>query len=1003
MPPGVLTAEMREELAVRRTELLEFLSGQALQAGLGDLPDGRVVLSSGQRRLWLIDQIEGPNGAFNIAAGLHLHGPLDTAKLASALVSLVDRHTPLRTVFENANGVPVGRILPPPPPETLLTQEDLTHLGVADRQRELRALYSAEAGRPFDLAKDYLLRARIIRFGKESHTLLLNMHHAASDGTSVAIVTRDLASLYSALVRGSPPELPPLPVQYADYAAWQRNRFERSEILANQIGYWRDQLAGAPDLLALPTDHARNAGRGRGAAYQPVRLEPGLVRQLDALARRFRTTTYAVTLAGYAAVLGRLAGQEDVVIGSPVAGRRRVETEGLVGFFVNTLPLRVDLSGNPDTSILISRVRNVVLDALDNQDLPFERLVQELSLPRSHGSTPLFQAVFAWQNYDPPSFSASDFQAEAFFLPLPRAKYDLALFLTGQADGSYAGHFEYDSSLFDAATMSRWRGYLVRMLEEMVASAAEPHARPVASLPILGQAERKMVLETFGGVATAAPSRTLPDLFEAQVALSPDKVALVSSDRQMTYAELDAAANRMAHRLIAEGIGPESVVGVALDRSTELIVALLAILKAGGAYLPLEVDYPTQRIEFMLADSHAGVVLTSRKVVDRLEIQNNRQNPRFLIVDEASFESDLEGRPASPPTDDDRTSSLSAHNLAYVIYTSGSTGQPKGVETTQGNVGSLAWRPNYISLGPENAVLQLAPLAFDAATFEIWGALLNGARLIIAPAGPVELGRISQTISQHNVDTMWLTAGLFRHVVETYPQLVAGVKRLLSGGDILPIESVRQIKELYPDLTMINGYGPTETTTFACTRVITGDDLEEDRVPIGSPIGNTRVYVLDQHLSPVPVGIVGELYISGAGLARGYLNRPELTAERFVECPFGQSGGRMYRTGDLVRWRIDGALDFVGRADGQIKIRGFRVELGEIETALMRLEGVAQAIVVPRQIAGDTRLVAYTISDPRRRPGRGDARGPCPAAAKLHDPLGFRSPRRHPAHQQRKN
>jgi amino acid adenylation domain-containing protein len=470
----------------------------------------------------------------------------------------------------------------------------------------------------------------------------------------------------------------------------------------------------------------------------------------------------------------------------------------------------------------------------------------------------------------------------------------------------------------------------------------------------------------------------LPGLFEAQAARTPEAIAVIFDGRQLTYAGLDAAANRLAHHLIAQRIGPESLTGICLERSIEMVVALLAILKAGAAYLPLDPEYPAERLQFMLKDSNAKLVLASSGIAGRL----GGAAPLLLLDDPATV-ADLARHPNTAPTNADRTSALLPHHLAYVIYTSGSTGQPKGVATSYANVAALAWRPEYAPLAPGQAVLQLAPLAFDAATFEIWGALLNGARLVLAPAGALDLERIARTVSRHNIDTLWLTAGLFRQVVETHPHLLAGLTRLLAGGDTLPTATARRVRKQYPELMLINGYGPTETTTFACTRLLTRQDLDAERIPIGSPIANTRVYVLDASLSPVPVGIAGELYISGAGLARGYLNRPGLTAERFIACPFGPPGARMYRTGDLACWRADGALDFLGRADSQVKIRGFRIEPGEIEAALTGIDGVAQAVVIPREIAGETRLVAYLVA----RPGTA-----LPAAAGLRAALAARLP-----------
>ena len=531
VPSGSLSEKIRTVLASQKTELLDSLHDlPLLRSGLGDLSGGRIALSWGQRRLWLLDQIDGPNAAFNIPIALRLRGPLDAAALAAACAELVARHAPLRTIIETVEDVPFGRLMPPPAPQALLAHEDLSGLQAEEWGRELSARYVSEAARPFDLASEYLLRGRIIRLGDEDHILILVIHHAAADGVSLAVLLGEFASAYGALSRGAPPNLPALPIQYADYAAWQQGRLEQGGELAGQIGYWRKHLAGAPHLLTLPTDRPRDPERSRKAAYLPLRFETALARQLDVLARRHGVTTFAVILAGYAGTLGRLAGQQEVIIGTPIAGRSRIETENLVGFFVNMLPLRLDLTGNPDTATLIARARHTALDGFDNQDLPFERLLQELALPRSRAHAPLFQVAFAWQSQGSPSFTIPGLATETIFLALPQAKYDLTLGLIPQQDGSYAGNIEYDASLFDEATIIRWRTYLIRTFEGMTASAssnAPLSTRPVTALPILDAVERKLVLETFNDTAAPLPETDLAALFEAQVTLTPGAIALV--------------------------------------------------------------------------------------------------------------------------------------------------------------------------------------------------------------------------------------------------------------------------------------------------------------------------------------------------------------------------------------------------------------------------------------------------------------------------------------------
>ena len=972
-PPGLVFAHPTPAAIARAMDRAARQAAAPPRRGQGDLADGGVALSWGQRRFWVLDQIDGASAAYNMPFAVRVRGSLDCAALAAALADLIARHAPLRTVIGALGGAPAGRLLPPPSPGGLLAWEDLSGLAETERDEALTASLAIETARPFDLSADLMLRGRIIRMGADDHVVTLVLHHAAGDDASMAVFADELGVAYDARRNGQAPALPDLPFQYADHAAWRQDQLGQDGTLAGQITYWSQRLSGAPDLLSLPTDHRRDPHRTRTAGVLPLRIAPSVVQSLEALGRRHGATLFAVLLSAYAALLGRLAGQEDVVIGAPVAGRDRIETEGLIGYFLNTLALRVDLSADIAVGALVAQARDTAVGALANQDLPFDRLVEELALPRSLAHTPLFQAGFAWQTDVPASPRFGGLAAEDLPVSSAQAKFDLTLALSPLPDGGLDGALEYDSSLFDPATASRWLSGLGRMLDAF-AACEDPDSplatTPVARLPILDEAERRLVVEGFNETARTLPEATLATLFEAQAACTPEAIAVVHGEEQLSYAALDAAANRMAHHLIARGLGPDRLAGIALDRSIGMIIALLAILKAGGGYLPLDPDHPAERLRFMIEDASPVCVLTCAGFAGRLG-----DAAPLILLDDPDLISNLAARPSIAPTDADRIAALRPGDLAYVIYTSGSTGSPKGVETTQANVAALAWRPAYAALGPGRTLLQFAPVTFDAATFEIWGALLNGARLVIAPAGPPDLGRLAETICGQGVDILWLTAGLFRQAAESHPWMFAGLKQLIVGGEALPVAAVAGIIARYPDLAVVNGYGPTETTTFACTRRITAEDAAGERIPIGAPIPNTRAYVLDAGLSPVPLGVVGELYIAGAGLARGYLNRRELTAERFVQCPFGPPDDRMYRTGDLARWRPDGALDFLGRADEQVKIRGFRIEPGEIEAALTGVAGVGQAAVVPREAAGETRLIAYLTPSPGQAlPDRGALR-----------------------------
>ncbi len=856
--------------------------------------DRDLPLSFAQERLWFLDQLTPGSPAYNVPVAFAVHGPLDVAALERAIAEVVRRHEVLRTSFPSTAGRgarPVQEIAPAA--GWTLPAEDLA---------DWRAAAAAEALQPFDLAAGPILRTRLLRIAPEEHVLLLTIHHIAADLWGVAVLIREIAEIYSSR------ELPELPVQYADFAAWQRGWLSGAE-LERQLAFWRRELEGAPAALELPADHPRPPVVSFRGASLPIELGGGLSRGLRAVSRSHGVTPFMTTAAALAVLLSRWTGQDDIVLGAPIANRPAPELAGLIGMFVNTLALRVQLAGAPTFEALLVRVRRTALEAFEHQDLPFERLVEELKPRRDLSRHPLFQAVLAFQNVRLGTLEVPGLTLEPVSQESATTKFDLTFTLFEGEDG-LAGQLEYASDLFDRTTVERLLGHFRNLLEGM---AAAPGSL-LEDLPLLGEAERRQILE-WSGAPVVHREETIHGLFAGQVERTPDAVAVVHGDDAWTYAELAERAGRVASRLSRLGLAPETRIAVAGERSLDLIAALLGILQAGCSYLPLDPESPPERLAFMLADAGASL----------------------LPAEE-------DGAPlAAPPVSPDQ--------LAYVMYTSGSTGTPKGVAVTHRNVVRLIRDQSFA--GFDETFLQLAPLAFDASTLEIWAPLLNGGRLVLFPGRRASLDEIGEAIARHGVTSLWLTAGLFHQMVDERPEALRPLRQLLAGGDVLDAAHVRRALAALPDLRLVNGYGPTENTTFTACHAMTAANPPEATVPIGRPIAGTSVYVLGAALQPVPEGVWGELFAGGDGVARGYLGRPELTAEHFVPDPF-EPGGRLYRTGDLVRWQ-GGVLEFLGRRDGQVKIRGNRVELGEIEAALTRHPEIREAVVLLRE----DRLVAW--------------------------------------------
>jgi amino acid adenylation domain-containing protein len=936
---------------------------------------GTAPLSFAQQRLWFLHQLAPRSAAYHVPGVLTLAGRLHPGVLAAALGEIVRRHEALRTVFVLERGEPVQVVLPPRPAgERPLPLVDLGGLPAGRRIAEAGRLGAAEARRPFGLATGPLLRTLLLRLAKGEHRLTVVMHHIVSDGWSLGVMLDELAALYDAFAAGRPSPLPPLPLQYADFAAAQR---QEAQALEGQLAYWREQLAGAP-ALELPADRPRAAVLSDRGAALGVALGPELTRGLQNLARREGATPFMVLLAAWWALLHRSSGQDDLTVGCPVAGRDRPEVEPLIGCFVNTLPMRVRLEGEPSFRELLGQVRAVALAAYDHQGVPFERIVEELAPARELGRTPLFQVLLALRDASRPLPRPAGLELSLDEIPTGAARLDLTLMLGERADGAgIEGTLEYRADLFEAATAAR----LIAHLQELLAAALREPERLLSELPLLTEAERQQILREWSARDVPFPQATIPALFEEQAARRPDAPAVEQGEERWTYSELNAAANRLAHRLRRLGAGPEGKVGLLLDRSVELVAGMLAALKAGGAYLPLDPADPAERLSFLLADARPAVVVTRRDLIGNLEAPPRRgPGPHILLLDdpENALAEESGENPAPWAT---------ADHLAYVLYTSGSTGRPKGVEGTHRAVVRLV-RPDgesgHARYGPEEVFLHLASPLFDAATLEVWGPLLSGGRLVVLPGRVPALAALAEILAGHGVTTLFLTTGLFHLIAEERVEILRPLRRLLVGGEVIRPSHVRRALEVLEDGELVNGYGPTENTTFTTAHALRRGSALDEPVPIGRPIAATRVHLLDRWMRPVPVGVPGELYAGGDGLARGYLARPELTAERFVPDPFGPPGGRLYRTGDLARWRPDGAIEFLGRMDQQVKIRGFRVEPGEVEMELARHPRVASAAVLAREdLPGGRGLAAFVV----RRPSGGpqDAvEGDLAAALRAH-------------------
>ena len=909
--------------------------------------DGDLPLSFSQQRLWFLHQLDPKSPAYNISGSVRLRGRLDVSAVVESLSHIVRRHEALRTTFPSVDGEPRQKIAAEP--DFRMSLLDLTAWPEADRDSESARLAVEQTQQPFDLACGPLVRCILVRLARSEHVLVVTMHHIVSDGWSAGVFVREFVALYEAFSRAAPSPLSELPVQYADFSVWQREQLA-GEALSSDIAYWRKQLAGVP-VLTLPTDRPRPPVRTFAGADCTVEIGEELRSQLSALAGREDCTLFMVLLAAIQTLTAKYTGQEDIAVGSPIANRNRTEIEGLIGFFVNSLVMRADLSGDPSFVELLRQVRETTLGAYAHQDVPFERLVDALGVARDASQNPLFQVVFAWQNVPFSAMQLPDLVIDVDAFDRGTARFDLEFHLWEHESG-LRGRICYNTDLFDAATIEGMRGHLQKLLQQI---AADPRRR-LSELPLLTEVERQVFVEWNDTRRKYPRQECVHRLFEEQVRRTPDATAVVFGDEQVSYAELNVRSNRLAHYLARLGVGRGTRVGLCVERSIEMVTAMLGILKAGGAYVPLDPTYPAERLVFMLEDSGAPVLLTQRCL-----------RARFPHVAASATVCLDEGWESTAPEDGENpTTTATADDLAYVIYTSGSTGKPKGVCVPHRGIMRLVIHTDYVQLESTDRIAQASNASFDAATFEIWGALLHGACLV-GTTKEVLLSpeAFAEHIDQSGISVLFITTALFNQIAREAPGVLSPLRYVLFGGEAVDPAWVRAVLQAGPPQHLLHVYGPTENTTFSTWYEVREVSSEATTVPIGRPIANTTAYVLDRYQNPVPVGVPGELYLGGDGLAVGYLDRPELTAERFVPDRFsGETGAKLYKTGDLVRFLPNGNIEFLGRNDDQVKIRGFRIELGEVETALRRHPAVRQAVVVAREDQpGDKRLVAYVVSD----------------------------------------
>ncbi|MEJ1929855.1 amino acid adenylation domain-containing protein, partial [Nostoc sp. NIES-2111] len=920
-----LTAQILDEINNKLTS--KYLPISKVETATNQHP-----LTFTQQQLWFINQLQPGTATYNIPVAIHLTGNLNVPALVRSLNEIIQRHDILRTSFEVVDGEPIQKVVDAI--AFTLPKVDLRHLPDEQQQAEAQKLSLQEAQSSFDLGQAPLLRAKLLHLQAES-ILLINLHHLISDGWSIKVLVQELSTIYQAFADDKQAQLSQLPVQYTDFVYWQRNCLQ-SEVIDKDLAYWKQQLGGNLLVLQLPTDRPRPPLQTFRGAQQKFVLSQQLTQAIKQLSQTEGVTLFMTLLAAFQTLLYRYTGQEDILVGSPIANRNRAELEQLIGCFVNTLVLRTNQEGNPTFTELLGRVRKVAIEAYTHQDLPFEKLVEILQPHRDLSYNPLFQVMFVLQS----PATNSIWKTEE--IETGTAKFDLLLSIIDSEEG-LTGTLEYNTDLFHTSTISRMVGHFQTLLEGVV---SDPHQH-IAALPILTPAERQTLLVEWNNTQVDYPQKAcIHHLFEAQVEKTPDAVALIFADQQLTYRELNNRANQLAHHLQNLGVKPETLVGICMERSLEMVVGILAIMKAGGAYLPLDPTYPQERLAFMLEDAQLSLLLVQLHLVD--ELPTHQAKVITIDTNGATFADYSQTNPVS---------NVQLENAAYVIYTSGSTGQPKGaINTHKGLCNRLLWMQDTYQLEECDKVLQKTPFNFDVSVWEFFWPLFNGATLVVAkPRGHQDASYLVKIINQQQITTLHFVPSMLQVFLEE-PGLEKcnSIKHVICSGEALSFELQKRFFERL-DSELHNLYGPTEAaidvTSWKCQK-----HSDERIVTIGRPIANTQMYILDKQLQPVPIGIPGELHIGGVGLARGYLNRQELTSEKFIYSPF-EPAKRLYKTGDLARYLPNGSIEYLGRIDYQIKLRGVRIELGEIETVIVQNSNVRETVV----IANENRLIAYVV------------------------------------------
>ncbi|MEH2279378.1 MAG: amino acid adenylation domain-containing protein [Nostoc sp.] len=960
-PKGVMNSDLKNKLLGRKSEILAFLeeAKSATDSSFEPIPfierSGELPLSFAQQRMWFLYQLESQSPFYNEGFQLRVQGVLNVAVLGQSINEIIQRHEILRTTFPAVDGKPLQVISP----SLALAIPVLDLQGL--KESEVQQIVTKEARQPFDLNNGPLLRVTLLRLGSESHLLVLIMHHIITDGWSMGIFIQELSLLYRAFTLNSPLLLPELPIQYANFAVWQR-QWLTEEIQKHQLNYWKQQLAGATPLLELPTDKPRPAVQTFCGATQEFQIDRNLSEQIKIFSQQSGATLFHTLLAAFVVLMFRYSGQDDICIGSPIANRNRKEIESLIGFFVNTLVLRHQIEGNPSFSEFLSQVRQVATSAYTHQDVPFEQVVEALQPERSLSYNPLFQVVFVLENFLLDTLELPDVTMTPQFIERGTSQFDLTLAVWDTKEG-LMGSWEYNNDLFEPDTIARMTSHFQTLLAAIIVNPNQP----IGELPLLNQQERHQLLVEWNDTYTPYPkSKCIHELFEEQVEKTPNAVAVIYEDKSLTYQQLNDRANQLAHYLQTLGVGAEVLVGICVERSPLMLVGLLGILKAGGAYVPLDPAYPQERLAFMLEDAQVSVLLTQENLVPRLP--PHQAQVVCLDSNRANFSTSKENLPHTATTG----------NLAYVIYTSGSTGRPKGVQIEhQGLLNLVFWHQQAFAVSSLDRVTQVAGVAFDACGWEIWPYLTTGASIHF-PDDETRLypEQLRDWMLSKAITISFLPTPIAEKMLSLNWPPNAALRTLLTGGDQL-----HQYPSTSHPFEVVNNYGPTENTVVTTSGTVPKRQQACLSPAIGRAIANTQVYVLDSRLQPVPIGVTGELYISGESLARGYLHRPDLTVERFIRNPFKRSRGqgaafkgetedqstncdRLYKTGDLVRYQADGNIEFLGRIDNQVKIRGFRIELSEIEAILTQHPQVRDAVAIAREdIRGVKSLAAYIIPE----------------------------------------